>query len=143
MVIKFFVRKLNQKYTGKKERKKIPWQKKWPRHKECDSKSKAITGTVGESMNWPVSSIGSLMGESEASLEERVMASREAVEPSQTTTGNPPHITTDKVLLLSLLLLLLKLPELQLLLLGLLPWLSVAFPQGVGRPTAQTVEDAG
>ena len=96
-------------------------------------------------MNWPVSSIGSLMGESEASLEERVMASREAVEPSQTTTGNPSHITTEKVLLLSLLLLLLlELPELQLLLLGLLPWLSVAFPQGVGRPTtAQTVEDPG
>ena len=95
-----------------------------------------------------MSSIGSLMGESEASLEERVMASREAVEPSQTTTGNPPHIITEKVLLLSLLiltklLLLLKLPELQLLLLGLLPWLSVAFPQGVGRPTAQTVEDPG
>ena len=37
-------------------------------------------------MNWPLSSIGSLMGESEASWDsERVMASREAVTPSQAT----------------------------------------------------------
>ena len=46
---------------------------------ECDSKTKSIPVTGGESMNLPVSSIGSLMGESEASREERVMASREAV----------------------------------------------------------------
>ena len=60
------------------------------REQAWESKSKSIPGTMGESMGWPASSIGSLMGESEASRGERVMASREAVTPSQATNCNWP-----------------------------------------------------